>query len=333
MTMSYHSSKGTEVIFYLLIGGPVALFWGLRKLREKRLIENISTSTVRAAAMGLVELSGFAKPRQIQKAPISGMDCCWWNCQVQELRSNGKNSHWATIKEIGSNDFFYLDDMTGRVLINPFGAELRVLTIPSELNSMTRTQIAPVLNGWGLNDMNWFGGSQRLRIIEQVIPDQAPIYVMGQLISTAAQTGDQRARLMAQLRTVKSNSRLMAEADTNKDGQVDAAEWDALRAQQEEAFYKEERDRQAQTPNQDHVLVVAPLDNPFVIATGSEQDFLGALKWQVPLGLFGGVTLSAGGVWVALMNGWPPLFIVGLLAAGVVLGGVIKQFKFNFWGS
>jgi hypothetical protein len=325
------SSDSSEIVIYLLIGGPVALMWGLRKLREKRLIENISTSTVRAAAMGLVELSGQALARQVQKSPISQRDCCWWNCQVQEYRSSGKSSRWVTIKQIGSTDLFYLNDPTGSVLVNPFGADIRVKAVPSDLNAGTRTLMAPVLKGWGIDDSNWFGGTRKLRILEQVIPHEAPLYVIGELMSTANQTNDQRARLMAHLRTAKSNPQLMKTADTNGDGQIDAAEWDTMRARLEGEFYKEELSRQAQVPNEDHLLVKAPTDHVYVIATGDEKDVLSALKWQAPLGVCGGIALSALGVWLGLLHGWPPLFIVGLLAAGCLIGSFFKQFKFNLW--
>jgi hypothetical protein len=327
------SSSNAEVIFYFLIGGPVLLMWGLRKLKQKRLVENIATSTVRAAAMGLVELAGQAKPRKVQKAPISGVDCCWWKCQVQEYRSSGKSRHWATIKEIGSTELFYLEDATGRVLINPFGAELRVISNHSNLDSTTRTKMIPVLTAWGLDHTSWFGFSRQLRVIEQVIPDHAPVYIMGELISTADHSGDQRARLMAHLRAAKSNPTLMKQADTNQDGQVDASEWDALRARQEQEFYKEEMIRQSQGPQEANVLVKAPADHPYVIVTGGEKDLLGSLSWQAPLGLFGGVAISAFGVWLALMHQWPPLFIIGLLTAGCLVGLIFKQFKLNFWRS
>ncbi len=325
--------NGIEGLLYLLVGGPIVLMWGLRKLREKRLMENIATSKVRSAAIGLIELSGIARPRVIQKAPVSQRDCCWWNCEVQELRSSGKSSRWVTLRSMGSHDLFYLDDLTGKVLINPLNADLRVLSETTALNAATRTQLAPVLQGWGLNDMNWFGGMKRMRLVEQSIPDGAPLYIMGQLVSTGESSGDQRARLMAHLRAAKADARLMTAADLNKDGQVDPAEWDALRAEQEEVFYKEELARQANTPTEALTLVQAPTDgHPYVISTGSESDVIGSLRWKAPLGLVAGITMSGLGVWWALAQHWNPMLIVGLVGAGCMVGLFLKQFKFNWRG-
>jgi hypothetical protein len=314
-------------IIYPLAGGPILLVWGLRKLYEKRLIENTPVSKVRSAAMGLVELSGMARLRKPQKSPLSNMDACWWNCSVQELRSNGKNSHWATIKQVGSVDLFYLDDTTGRVLVNPFGAELHVLNNTFELNAMTRTQIAPVLNGWGLNDMSWFGLERRMRIIEQVIPDCAPLFVMGELISLGEHLEDRQARFNARLRAIKADPVKMAEADTNHDGMIDPEEWDAFRAKQEEEFLKEEMSKQAAMPNQDSLLVKAPGKGAFVVSTESEEDLVSSFQWMAPLAVFGGVALTGVGAWLAILAGWNPFFIVGLSGIGLAIGLCVKQFS------
>ncbi|MFA6004741.1 MAG: hypothetical protein WC881_11820 [Elusimicrobiota bacterium] len=107
-----------EATLLILGSGPLALSWGLGCLREKRLIENTPTSKVRSAAMGLVELSGQAVPRTLLQAPCTGRECCWWCCRVQEYKRSGKNSRWVTVKEIGSQDMFYLQDSTGRVLVD-----------------------------------------------------------------------------------------------------------------------------------------------------------------------------------------------------------------------
>jgi hypothetical protein len=317
-------------IFYLLVGGPIALGWGLRKLSEKRLIQNTPLSKIRSAAMGLVELQGMARMHTPQKSPLSKMDACWWNCRVEEYRSEGKDSHWQTLKQVGSTDMFYLEDTTGRVLVNPFNAELHVLNNIFELNAATRTQIAPVLNVWGLDDTNWFGGERRMRIIEQLIPDYAPLFVMGELVSIGNDPQDRRAKFMARLRAIKADPAKMAEADLNHDGAVDVQEWDAFEAKQEEEFAKEEMTKEAQRPNADKMMVKAPSHGPFVVSTQEEQSLIGAFNWLAPLGIFGGIALCGLGVWWALSIHWHPLLMIGLLAVGFVLSYFRKTLNFRF---
>src|SRR6185437_10711017 len=84
-----YGSNGSNIIGFLLIGGPGFVFSGLRSLNEKRLIENMPRSKVRSAAMGLVEMYGIAIAKSPQIAPISGLPCCWWHYRVEELRSSG----------------------------------------------------------------------------------------------------------------------------------------------------------------------------------------------------------------------------------------------------
>src|SRR4051812_42245674 len=112
MLLIPHQSPSTGILVGL-VGGPVVLVWGLRKVSEKRLVENTPTSRVRSAAMGLVELSGIARPHSPLKSPLTGLDACWWQCVVEERVSDGKNTHWRTIREVSSNDWFYLEDPTG----------------------------------------------------------------------------------------------------------------------------------------------------------------------------------------------------------------------------
>jgi hypothetical protein len=303
--------------------------WGLRTWKKVRWIENIPTSKVRSAAMGTVELTGIARPRAIEKAPMSGTDCCWWSCDIQELRRSGKNSRWVTVGTRHSMDLFFLEDSTGQVLVNPMGAEMHVLTNTFPLNSGTRTTLGPVLNGWGFNDMNWFGGTQNLRVIESTIPDSAPLYIIGELVISKNQLGDREGRLRAHLRRIKEDPARMTAADANKDGQIDAQEWDAFRKLQEQAFAQEEAARD--TANPEVTMINAPAEGLFLIATKSESEILGRFKWWAPLAMFGGLALTCLGAWLAIQARWPPALILGVSAAGLLCGGFFSKGKKSWW--
>ncbi|MFA5975655.1 MAG: GIDE domain-containing protein [Elusimicrobiota bacterium] len=323
----HHSSSGEtwKLIGVCLIGGPVALLWGLGKLNQKRLLENTPTSKIRSAAMGLVELMGMARQRTPMQSPVTKQACCWWRCIVEELRSNGKNSHWATVKDVQSQDFFFIEDATGRVLIDPLGAEYHVLNITYELNASTRSMIGPVLNSWGLNDMTWFGGTRRLRLRELSIPEKAPLFVLGELINTGQQhIEDRQARFRERLQAVKFNPRQMSQADTNHDGQVDADEWDAFRNKLEEDFLREEMQRQSQNPNVELLLIRQPTEKPFIISTKGPDELGRAWAWQAPLGIAAGIALSGLGIWLALQQHWDPWIPLALLGGGFGAGFYFK---------
>ena len=119
-----------DTALYSLIGMGIGcfMFWrGFKLFHQKKLIENIPTSKVRSMAVGLVELSGKAQAaKELLTSPFSMASCVYFQYRVQEQRSSGKNSYWATVASYQSPQLFYLEDETGRVLAYPQGAELHL---------------------------------------------------------------------------------------------------------------------------------------------------------------------------------------------------------------
>src|SRR3989338_7313172 len=72
---------------------------GFNRLRRKRLIENIPTSTVRGLAIGFVELVGKARRKNILKGPLSNSDCVLYRYSVERYEQRGKSSQWVTIAQ------------------------------------------------------------------------------------------------------------------------------------------------------------------------------------------------------------------------------------------
>ena len=92
---------------------------------RKRLIESIPTSAVRSLAVGLVEVSGRARPERAPlRAPFSGLPCVLYSYAVEERRQVGKEAKWETIAKGTSEEPFYVHDETGSMLIVPFDAQL-----------------------------------------------------------------------------------------------------------------------------------------------------------------------------------------------------------------
>lgn len=107
-----------------IAGGLYLFVRGFKMLQRKRLILNTPTSKIRAASLGLVEVNGLAVGPYTLTAPITGMPCYFYRTQAWELRKSGKNNEWQQVADESLHVPFYLDDNTGRLLINPQGAEL-----------------------------------------------------------------------------------------------------------------------------------------------------------------------------------------------------------------
>jgi hypothetical protein len=104
------------------IGFGVFFFWrGFPFLQRKSLIENTPTSTVRGAAMGQVEINGKVVGPYTLISPLSESDCFYYHAIV-----SGSSKEEKEPKEEILYAPFFLDDGTGRVMIDPRGAEMEL---------------------------------------------------------------------------------------------------------------------------------------------------------------------------------------------------------------
>jgi hypothetical protein len=71
-----------------LVIGPYLFYRGFRLLQRKRLILDIPRSTVRAAAMGGVEVSGKAVGPYTLVSPLSQRDCLYYRVVIRVLRKS-----------------------------------------------------------------------------------------------------------------------------------------------------------------------------------------------------------------------------------------------------
>ena len=115
-----------EPTFWALVGvaGGLYLFIrGFKILQRKRLLENTPESKIRSASMGLVEISGQAVGPYTIPAPACGLDCFYYRTIAWELQQSGKNKEWVKVAEESLHLPFFLDDGTGRLLVDCNGAE------------------------------------------------------------------------------------------------------------------------------------------------------------------------------------------------------------------
>ena len=99
-----------DPIIWSMIGfgaGIYFFFRGFAPLRRKRFMQNIPRSTIRGAALGLVEVSGKVEGPYTILAPLSEMDCFYYRAVA---RQGGERT---AIEETLSAPFF-LDDGTGK---------------------------------------------------------------------------------------------------------------------------------------------------------------------------------------------------------------------------
>jgi hypothetical protein len=107
------------------VGAGLYLFFrGFLLLQHKRLIQNTPISKVRSASLGLVEVSGLAAGPYMMAAPITSVPCFCYRTVAWQEKGTDKDRSWEVVAEEKLHVPFFLDDNTGKLLIDPTGAEL-----------------------------------------------------------------------------------------------------------------------------------------------------------------------------------------------------------------
>lgn len=174
---------------YALIGiaGGLFLFYrGFRMLQRKRLILNTPTSKIRSASLGLVEISGLADGPYTIPAPVTGRFCYYYRTLAWELRKSGKNQEWKQVVDESLHVPFYVDDNTGKLLVNPQGADMDLhrdfheeyggaLTFGKEIPDPVRSFLA----------RHGVSGDHKVRVDEYCIKPKNALFVLGTLAENA----------------------------------------------------------------------------------------------------------------------------------------------------
>ena len=239
-------------------------------LRRCRTIEDMPTSRLRSAAQGYIEVEGFARlmdgPPII--CPLSATRCAWWRYKIEEKRQDvgDRNSRWVTIASAESDDCFLLDDGSGTCIVNPAGASV----IPGATRSWYGYTSRPDVSyeqgrGW------WRQLWCKYRYTEELLHLTRPLYALGAFRTQTgmAESFDERADLNDLLLKWKHDPKMMALFDTNKDGHVDAREWEAARRMGLAQVRREQVERAVATP--DLNILAKPRDGKPYILSGVPQ--------------------------------------------------------------
>ncbi len=104
------------------------IFWALKAIRFKRLVEFIPTSQTTGLTYGITELFGMIDVDDDVAPPLSSrlnqQKCVAYKYTVEEKRGSGKNAKWVTVEEGGDESRFWLEDQSGKVVVNPAGANI-----------------------------------------------------------------------------------------------------------------------------------------------------------------------------------------------------------------
>lgn len=183
-TTSVNTAKVDLWAAFGAVFGVVLFVRGFLMLRFKRLIMNTPSSRVRSASMGLVEISGLAKGPSTIPAGITGEACYYYRATAWELRQSGRNREWKQVASESLYVPFFVEDPTGRLLIDPQGADLDIhCSFKDEFDTSFFRSNRDMLpeNVAKFLARNGISFSESIRLEEYCINPDYPLFVFGTL--------------------------------------------------------------------------------------------------------------------------------------------------------
>ena len=183
--LTYISSGHGEPFAWAIAGlaaGIYLFYRGFRLLQRKRLIMDTPTSKIRSAAMGLVEVSGLAVGPYTITAPVTGHPCYYHRTMAWEYRQQGRSSKWVKVADESFHLPFYLDDNTGRLLVNPQGAEMDIhRDYHQEFNTLLAHNLEMPANVFSFLTRHGINADKKLKVEEYCIKPKNALFVLGTL--------------------------------------------------------------------------------------------------------------------------------------------------------
>jgi hypothetical protein len=185
-TLLLRSTNPNGLILWCVIGlclGLFLFFQGFRLLQRRHLILDTPVSKIRSASMGMVELSGLAVGPYTVPAPITARPCYCYRTFVWEWKQSGKNKRWVKVAAECMHVPFFLDDNTGKVMVDPRGADLDLhRDFEQEFCDSiftTKQEVPPKVRGFlsrhGVNTTN------KIKVEEFCIKPKNALFLLGTL--------------------------------------------------------------------------------------------------------------------------------------------------------
>lgn len=291
----------------VLAAGSAYCSWRTwRHVSHIRLIEDTPTAKIRSAPQGYVELEGNGRlmdgPPIIAK--LSGLPCVWFRYRIEELVATHHRGHtqrrWETIDKGESTETFWLQDETGRVVVDPEGADV---TPRHKDGWRSHSPFGGVArSAFVTNFITTHRAGGTYRFTEERINSGERLYALGLLKNvssyTSTPTVDEDVRaLLADWK--KDQPGLLERFDLDKDGKINEKEWMLARSQ---ARRETTKNRREQVNNlADGLNLLGPTrdrSRPYILSAFTQSELTKRYRLWAMLYGAGFFLLGIAAVWV-----------------------------------
>ncbi|MFA5031516.1 MAG: GIDE domain-containing protein [bacterium] len=272
----------------IIFGLGIWLFcYGFSLLKRKRLIQNIPTSKIKSLAIGLVEIQGRCFPITDRPllAPYSQNECVFYSFIVQEYKRGSNNDcSWQIISQGSSGMPFYVDDDTGRVMVDPTKADIRL--DPRYISySPSEKKIMPVILTSGT-----------MKYTESFIIPGESAFVLGTAKEIKNCSENYTQKVAKQLTDWYYNPEKQKEFDINRDGDIDKQEYILMKEKAEQSVIRKEF---KYMPNKkdlnglsDIIITKGEIEKTFILSNESEKTIVSQIGKKATFYIVSGIIIT-----------------------------------------
>lgn len=116
--------KFTLAALFVAVGGLYFLFRGLSLLARRHSFASLPNYAIRDAAVGPLGVAGVAVGPHTLVAPVTGKRCFAYRTTAWQKTGSIQKTEWKQVAEETMHLPFFVEDLTGRLQVEPFEAEL-----------------------------------------------------------------------------------------------------------------------------------------------------------------------------------------------------------------
>lgn len=170
--------------FILFILGLIPTYFGLKYNKFRKVVLKTPTSKIWDLHKGLVEIYGEVNPSEkgTMISPILQKECVYYKYKIQEYRRHGKSGSYVTISKGEEHRPFYLQDLTGCILVDSKYAKIEIFNkykITTGFFKNIPVSAIPFLQKNNISFKSPLIGCKNMRFEEFTIKPYSKIYLLG----------------------------------------------------------------------------------------------------------------------------------------------------------